>query len=173
MNHHQRAQTLPELLITLSVLAILLAFVTPSVSSMLQRNRHVSEINQLHSSINYARGMAIRTGTMISICSGENTCVDSRRWQGKLLIFIDIDGNGSFNNRDLLLKVVDIDPRHSWEWTNFRRRSYLSFRPNGMTHSLNGTFTLCDGDSAIRGIVINITGRAKSSDQADPQRCGG
>ncbi|WP_134678122.1 GspH/FimT family pseudopilin [Ectopseudomonas khazarica] len=167
----QRAQTLPELLITLSVLAGVLGLITPALSTMLQNSRHTSEINQLHSSINYARAMAIRTGTMVSICSGDDRCAGTRRWRGKLLIFVDANQSGTLDGDEQLLKVMDIDPRHSWDWANFRQRTYLSLRPNGMTHSLNGTFTLCDGDLAIRGIVINITGRAKASERADPDRC--
>ena len=171
MSRLQRAHSLAELLITVCILSIVAASTAPALGTMLQNSRYTSEINQLHSSLNYARAMAIRTGTVVSICSGNNRCADTRRWRGKLLIFVDTNRSGTFDSDEQLLKVTDIDPRLSWEWTNFRQRAYLSFRPNGMTHSLNGTFTLCDGDLAIRGIVINITGRAKAHEQLNPDKC--
>lgn len=170
---YQRAHTLPELLTTLSILGIVLGLVTPAAGAWLQKSRQTSEINQMHSNLNYARGMAIQRQTMVSICSGDKACEDSRRWQGKILIFIDNNRNGALDEDDQLLKIVDINPRHSWNWTNFRQRSYMSFRPDGMTHSLNGTFTLCDKELAIRGIVINITGRAMPSEKPDADKCKG
>ena len=169
----QRAHTLPELLIILSILAILPGFVTPAVSALLQKSRHISEINQMHATLNYARGMAIRTHTMVSLCAGDRTCEDSRRWQGKILIFIDSNRNGALDADEQLLKVVDIDPRHSWHWTNFRQKTHMSFKPNGMTHSLNGTFTLCEKNLAIRSVVINITGRTMLNSLQDHERCQG
>lgn len=172
-NQNQHAQTLPELLVTLSILAILIGFVTPAVGSLLQKNRHISEINQLHASLNFARSMAIQTRTMVSLCAGEQSCEGSRNWQGRILIFIDKNRNGVLDDNEQLLKAVDINPRHRWHWSNFRQQPYMSFRPDGMTHSLNGTFTLCDQQLAIRGLVINITGRAITSQQADPDKCQG
>ncbi|MDH1443707.1 GspH/FimT family pseudopilin [Pseudomonas sp. GD03721] len=172
-HHHQHAQTLPELLITLSILTIVIGFVTPAVGSLLQKNRHTSEINQLHASLNFARSMAIQTRTMVSLCAGDHSCEDSRNWQGRILIFVDKNRNGALDDDEQLLKAMDINPRHRWHWSNFRQQTYMSFRPDGMTHSLNGTFTLCDQQLAIKGLVINITGRAITSQQADPDKCQG
>lgn len=172
-HQRQRAKTVPELLTALTILVILIGFVTPAVGSLLQKNRHNSEVNQLHASLNFARNVAIQSGMTVSLCAGDHFCGGSRSWQGKIMIFVDNNRNGDLDNDEQLLKVVDMDPRHRWQWSNFRQQPYMSFRPDGMTHSLNGTFTLCDQHLAIRGIVINITGRAMTSQQADPERCQG
>ncbi|PKQ42853.1 hypothetical protein CXP40_04595 [Pseudomonas sp. YY-1] len=169
----QNAFTLPETLIALTISAIVLAFATPALSALLQQNRHTTEINQMHASLNYARGQAIQTRTMVSLCAGDDNCRDSRAWHGRILIFLDANRNGQFDEDEQLLKIVDIDPRHRWNWTNFRQKSHMSFRPDGTTHSLNGTFTLCDKGIAIRGVVINITGRTMVNKSPDNDRCRG
>lgn len=169
----QHAFTLPETLIVLAIIAIVLGFATPAFSALLQQNRYTTEINQMHASLNYARGQAIQTRTMVSLCAGDDNCRDSRTWHGRILIFLDANRNGKLDETEQLLKIVDIDPRHSWSWTNFRQKSHMSFRPDGMTHSLNGTFTLCDKGLAIRGVVINITGRTMINKSPDNDRCRG
>ncbi|QNH00440.1 GspH/FimT family pseudopilin [Pseudomonas sediminis] len=169
----QNAFTLPETLIALTIAAIVLAFATPALSALLQQDRHTTEINQMHASLNYARGQAIQTRTMVSLCAGDDNCRDSRAWHGRILIFLDANRNGQLDEDEQLLKIVDIHPRHRWNWANFRQKSHMSFRPDGTTHSLNGTFTLCDKGIAIRGVVINITGRTMVNKSPDNDRCRG
>lgn len=169
----QQAFTLPETLTALAIAAIVLGFATPALSALLRQNRYTTEINQMHASLNYAREQAIKTRTMVSLCAGDDSCQDSRTWHGRILIFLDANRNGKMDDTEQLLRVVDIDPRHSWNWTNFRQKSHMSFRPDGMTHSLNGTFTLCDRGIAIRSIVINITGRTMINNSPDNDRCRG
>lgn len=167
----QHAFTFPEILVVMAIAAIVLGFATPALSALLQQNRYSIEINQMHANLNYARGQAIQTRTMVSLCAGDHICRDSRTWHGRVLIFVDANRNGKLDDTEQLLRVVDIDPRHSWNWTNFRQKSHMSFRPDGMTHSLNGTFTLCEKGLAIRGIVINITGRTMVNKSPDNERC--
>lgn len=169
--HYQRAFNLAELLIALSIAALVLGFVTPTVGGLLQKSRNTSEINQMHASLNYARGQAIHTRTMVSICAGDESCHASRIWQGRILIFFDSNRNGKLDDHERLLKALDINPHLHWHWSNFRQQPHMSFRPDGMTHSLNGTFTLCENNLAIRAVVINITGRAMLSAQQDHERC--
>ena len=168
-----RAFTLPELLITLSVLGIILGFAVPSLHTLLQDSRRSSERHLMHASLNYARGMALQTQSVVSLCSGQSSCNDSRHWRERILIFVDRNGNGLLDEDEQLLKVVDIDPRHRWHWSNFRQQPHMSFSANGMTDSLNGTFTLCDEEQATHAIVINITGRARYSAELDHERCRG
>lgn len=70
--------TLLELMITLSVLAILTAIAYPGMRDFLKRNRVISVSNSLQSDLQLARGEAAATRSYVSICpvsaTGTNTC---------------------------------------------------------------------------------------------------
>ena len=82
-------------------------------------------------------------------------------WSGQLLIFDDLDANGTIGEGDLTLRTTAVTAGHSWKWRNFRQQRHMTFKPDGTTHSLNGTFILCRQEMPVRKIVINITGRTR------------
>ena len=167
----QRAYSLLELLTTLSLLALLLGLVSPSLAALLQQNRQTDSINQMHANLNFAREKAISSSSVISLCAGSSTCNDTQIWEGNILIFQDSNRNGQLDQGDTLLRVATMDARHRWIWTNFRQKKHMAFKSNGTTDSLNGTFTLCESTQAAHSIVINITGRAKLEIPANSDKC--
>lgn len=167
----QQGLTLPELLISLSLAAILLAGAAPAFSNLLQSSRNSAHTNELHSAVNFARAQAIQTRRSVSICSGTDQCRNSRRWQQQLLIFIDHNRDGQLDAGEQLLRTTELSGDVHWYWSNFRQRSHLTFKPDGTTHSLNGTFTLCRQQNAQRSIVINITGRSMSTTPSNALAC--
>lgn len=168
---HQRAYSLLELLTTLGVMTLLMGLAAPSLTSQLQQSRQMDTINQMHAHLNYAREKATSSRSVISLCTGRNTCEDTRTWQEQMLIFQDSNRNGQLDQDETLLKVTSINANHRWVWTNFRQQKHMAFKPNGATDSLNGTFTLCETNQAIRSIVINITGRVKLETPTNSDRC--
>lgn len=74
----QSGFTLLELMITLSVLAILTAIAYPSLRDFLKRNRVISVSNSIQSDLQLARGEAAATRKYVSICplsaAGSTTC---------------------------------------------------------------------------------------------------
>jgi type IV fimbrial biogenesis protein FimT len=168
---NQRAYSLLELLTTLCVMALVLGFASPSLATLLQQNRQTDSINQMHAHLNYAREKAISSRSVVSLCTGSNTCEDTRIWAKHILVFQDSNRNGQLDQGETLLKVATIDASHRWNWTNFRQQKHMAFKPNGTTDSLNGTFTLCETSRAIRTVVINITGRAKLETPVNSDKC--
>lgn len=59
--------TMIELLITITVLAIVLAFAVPSFQTMVENNRVTSQANLLLSAVNLARTEAVKRGTLVSL----------------------------------------------------------------------------------------------------------
>lgn len=88
-----------------------------------------------------------------------------------MLVFQDNNRNGKLDQGETVLKVATIDASHHWIWTNFRQKNHMAFKQNGTTDSLNGTFTLCESNRAIRTVVINITGRVKLETPTNSDKC--
>ncbi|MGK9065742.1 GspH/FimT family pseudopilin [Stutzerimonas chloritidismutans] len=161
MPNQDQGFTLVELLITLTVLAVLLSIAIPTFNSSLESVRQRTLVNQLLADLNFARNRAITTRQPVSICAGAAGCDDQAMWSGHVLIFDDVDGNGAIDESDSTLRTTAVTASHSWKWRNFRQQRYMTFKPDGTTHSLNGTFILCRQNTPLKKIVINLTGRAR------------
>ncbi|MBS68397.1 MAG: prepilin-type cleavage/methylation domain-containing protein [Pseudomonas sp.] len=162
MPNQNQGFTLIELLLTLVVLSIALALAIPSFTAALDSVRQRTQVNQLLADLNFARSRAITSRRPVSICAGASGCDGLKDWGGQILIFDDTDGDGAFTaTDDVPLRVTSISANHSWRWRNFRQQRHMTFKPDGTTHSLNGSFILCRQEVALRKIVINITGRTR------------
>lgn len=163
--------TLVELLITLSVLAVVLAMAIPSFGSAINSVQQRTQINQLMTDLNFARGRAITSRRPVSICAGHENCNGARSWSGQIMLFEDLNGNGKLDAEDTLLRISTVNTSHDWTWRNFRQQRHMTFKPDGTTHSLNGTFILCSQRVALKTIVINVTGRARLGTPTADDRC--
>jgi type IV fimbrial biogenesis protein FimT len=72
MKRRNRGFTLVELMVAISVLAVLTAIAVPSFTNMINRNRLASQSNELLSAIQYARMEAIRTSTKVTFCGTDS-----------------------------------------------------------------------------------------------------
>jgi len=59
--------TLIELMVTVAVLAIIVAFATPSFQTVIENNRLATESNRLFSAMSFARSEAVRVGDEVSL----------------------------------------------------------------------------------------------------------
>lgn len=73
MNIRHQGFTLPELLITIAVSAVLASLAMPSLSAMVERNRISTTTNQLVSSLLLMRSEAAKRGFDVSICAVDDT----------------------------------------------------------------------------------------------------
>jgi type IV fimbrial biogenesis protein FimT len=73
MPHRTPGFSLLELMITITVMAILLAIAVPSFRDVIHRNQVSSASNAVLASLNYARSEAITRGQLVSICPGDAT----------------------------------------------------------------------------------------------------
>jgi type IV fimbrial biogenesis protein FimT len=85
-----RGFTLIELMVTMTVLAILLSIAAPSFARLMAANRLTTETNELIGSLNLARGEAVRRAQPVSIAasSAANYAIG---WK----IFPDSNGDGA------------------------------------------------------------------------------
>lgn len=171
MSNRDQGFTLVELLITISILAIVLTMAIPTFSTVTDSIRQRTQVNQLLADLNFARSRAITSRRTVSLCAGQTSCDGVARWKNQIIIFEDVNANGALDNNELPVRVSTLAGSHEWNWGNFRNQRHMSFKPDGTTHSLNGTFTLCRKNQALRKIVINITGRTRLDSPTDNERC--
>ncbi len=177
--------TLTELMVTLAILAVLMAIAAPNFQSFLVRNRLVTGANSLLSAMTLARAESLKQGTRVSVCKTDDATVTNPvcstgagNWSQGWIVFIDtssVGGNkGIIDGADVRLRVfAPVELGRLQAGANFFRA--IVFRPNGETEGINnsggvalgnGTFTLCavNGSGSVLGpgreIIINLTGRA-------------
>ena len=75
----QRGFTIIELMMTVTVLALLLGIAVPSFMETVRNNRIISQNNELISSLNLARSEALKRGGSVSVCASADqaTCSGS------------------------------------------------------------------------------------------------
>ncbi|TBU92957.1 GspH/FimT family pseudopilin [Phytopseudomonas dryadis] len=166
----QKALSLVELLVVVILLAVFLAIATPSFSSYLQRTQQTTHLDEMLAALHFSRSEAVSRRVTVSLCDGIEDC-GTRRWKTQLIVFTDANQNGRFDADEVLLRTLQIAPPYSWNWSNFRSQNHISFKSNGMTYSLNGTFTLCREATAVRSIVINVAGRTRLDTPSGDSNC--
>jgi type IV fimbrial biogenesis protein FimT len=87
----QKAFTLIELMVTVSILAIVMALAIPSFKSSVANNRSVGAGSELVTALNFARTEAIRRGAYVSICASSDgaACLAADNWKKGWLVFVD------------------------------------------------------------------------------------
>ncbi len=88
--------TIIELLVTISIGAILATMAVPSFLTMLENNRASSQVRDLISAFNLARGEAVTRGNAVSVCTSVNgtACVAAGNWENGWIVFSDLDADG-------------------------------------------------------------------------------
>ncbi|MBK1640455.1 hypothetical protein CKO12_00870 [Chromatium okenii] len=103
--------SLIEVMITLSIAAILMSVAIPSFQTFTRTNRIAAITNQLSSSLQYARSEAMTRGKTVTVCKSNDvsdstpTCVTSASWQDGWMVFVDNNGDGAFDSGDIPLRV--------------------------------------------------------------------
>ena len=156
--------TLIELMITLAIAAVLMTLVAPSFQSTIRNNRTVTNANNLLASLNIARSEAIKRGVQVTIKRKGST---SKNWDAGWDIFTDIDGDGTVDTEDEILKTASALTDSYTLRANTPYADWIAYKPDGLAIASGGnagTFRLCDdtADKNIsRAIIINLTGRAR------------
>ena len=95
--HTQQGFTLYELLITVAVMATILAFGIPNLAEFRQNSRMTATANDLHAAFHMARSEAARSKSNITICAsadpfGANSTCDGT-WDQGYIVFVDGDAD--------------------------------------------------------------------------------
>lgn len=154
-----------ELMITLSIAAILATIAVPSYQSMMVQSRLSTQSNEFLTALHYTRSEAIKRGMRVTMCksSSDTDCTSGSNWQDGWIVYSDGGTAGIRDGTDQILRTFPglkgsaLNGGGSFSNSITYRPSGSSFG-NGNGGLSNGTFTLCNSTKGRR-IIINSTGR--------------
>jgi len=168
---HRRARrtagfTLIEMLLVLSLLAILLALAVPAFGSALRSRRLDAAADALAGDIRLARSTATRLSRPVDICAhdGAGRCATPADWSRGWLVFIDRTADHRPGPGDALVVQRGAPTGVVVRLRNGARADRLSFRPNGMLASGVGGSLLLQAAGApqdTRTLTLNAIGRVR------------
>lgn len=158
--------TLLELMITVTILAIVAALAAPPFVTMFRTHRAKSVANELLAALNLARSEAARRGQAVSVCKSRDgsSCGGSgTQWDNGWMVFVNENAatEGSPAVRDsgeLILQVRQNLPAGVTLRPNSNFTNYLTYSRTGRANQI-GTFAVCvDSDETkAQAIVVNWT----------------
>lgn len=160
--------TLIEMMVTLTLLAILIALVTPSFRGLLADNRATAQANALVGSLMLARSEAIKRNAPVVLCrSNDGASCAGSEWEDGWLIWADTDGDGSLDADETLQVQQPLQGRFDLSATG----AAITYRPDGSIAGAADAFELvpAGGDTAHgRCVEIEVTGRPRVTKGACP-----
>ncbi|MDJ0698254.1 MAG: GspH/FimT family pseudopilin [Woeseiaceae bacterium] len=170
MPGNERAYSLYELLLTLTIATIVLTIGLPSFSGTIARQRQRVEIDALFHAIHLARKESIMRRRVVSLCPSADgkRCNPGRDWSDGWLMFDNRDADEPPQVDDgepvLTQHTVDRAVRVTANRRGFTLRATVK-------RATNGTFVVCDRAGRIRpkALVVSYTGRPRV---ASKQRSG-
>ena len=162
--------TLPELLVTLTVVSTLSIGATNSLTWLIQENRMVAEINRFVTVLHLARSESVKQASRVVLCpsaDGEN-CGTSREWNSGWILF---QSNDREHDPDELLIQHGSSLQTGIELHASNHRKRIVYQQDGSSGGSNSSFTFCDsrGKAKPRVICLSNTGRPRLS----RTRCNG
>jgi type IV fimbrial biogenesis protein FimT len=174
--------TLVELLVAVSIAAILLAVGIPSFRSAIASNRLTSTTNDLVGSLAQARSEAIRRGVRVTVCKSNaagTDCDSTRTWAQGWISFVDTTRTAGttaakVDTGEVILAVTQRDASSILVVPQTSVAQFVSFSSDGTARVMAGTMQagtlrLCEPSSALtnanraRDIEISSVGRLSTT----------
>lgn len=171
MRAWRRGVTLIELLITISIMAVLAAVAAPSLQGFINSSRAVSLTNELVASLNFARSEAVKRGVQVTLCKTADpdaaapTCTIAGNWETGWLAFTDSGILGTVDGTDTRLRVKQPTGGSGTITGGSNFANFVAYLPSGVSQGngglATGTLTVCVG-GIRRGVIISSTGRIRT-----------
>ena len=156
--------TLLELMITLTVAAILTVIALPSFRTYVLNVRRDSLVDSLVASLNYTRNQALNLDQNTSLCAGVSApaCSTSTWIQGWVVVTAPANASTVLLTTHTIPASSTVPELHALNET-----SNFTFNGNGLVSSLTApeTLVVCDsrGASSARAVEINVAGYIQAS----------
>ncbi|CAP51017.1 prepilin-type N-terminal cleavage/methylation domain-containing protein [Xanthomonas campestris pv. campestris] len=155
---HRGGFTLIELMVTVAVLAIVLAVAVPAFGTLIRSSRLTSNANEVVAALQLARSEAVRQNSLVAVCRSDNgsTCATGGAWNQFITVVV---RSGQVLRVNQVRSGTIVDGSPSLNALNDR----ISFSPDGLARAssgspLNGKLSVClatsSPDQNNRTIVI-------------------
>jgi len=166
----QNGFTLFELLVAMTIAALLITIGVPNMRAMIMDNRIISEANHFVATINAARSSAVRYQRPAIVCSTSNfsattpTCSGSTDWSDGWIVWVDKDMDGNTTADEVVVVAPPVSGSVSMNSGTANRFSYDS---RGFGTATGDTINFCDDRSGETGraIRVNAAGRVNIAAQ--------
>ena len=164
--------TLIELMVSVSILALLSIIALPTFNHLIIQTRVDSEITQLHRLLLTARNFSINSSFIVTVCPLDNTNVCTTNWQNEISVFTDFDSDKVYEpllDEKIIRVKKAIKIGDTLEYGI--GRNGVIYAPTGRLAGWgsNGTFKYCPENESeySRGIRIAVSGRLYLSTDFD------
>lgn len=160
--------TLVELLVSLTILAVLTAIALPNMNEYLIKTRVDNEISALHRLLLTARNTAVNSGKNVTICplSVFNVCTDN--WEDEISVFTNTTNNTTFTSASE--QIIKVKAKLSTgDSLKFNQASIVYSATGALVGGVNSEFIYCPAEDTdlARGINISLSGRIYASQDTD------
>jgi type IV fimbrial biogenesis protein FimT len=158
---NEQGITFIELMVTLSVIALLYALCIPNLQDVLMKQERERTLDTLQIALDYAQTEVLKQGVSLVLCGSSNgkTCNKDKLWS-----------NLSWTKQIIILREWDqkilhtLPPIHygTLRYTGFPNNTHILFHPNQSTNTPNGTFIYCPKNKKskeARTLILNDAGR--------------
>jgi len=181
--HRHRGVTLLELLVVMSITALLLGFGVPSFISTVRSSQMSSSVNSFLSDMRYARSMAVRRSASVVMCrvnklddeanpvcnTGKTLDVDGDGlddgWAGGWFVFEDVNGDSALNAGETVLRLQSKSSAIGSIMGSSSNNKF-SFTATGRLRNVSNATTLTFGGPAYsnaqqRVVCVSMSGHVR------------
>lgn len=153
--------SLIELMVCLSVLAILITFAVPSANQLIRENTRIAATNGYFGLFAFARYKAAISRKATTLCPLDDTGTCHDAWNQPVSVFPDNDRDGKPDN-GTVWRVLASPPKAFRVFSRTGGKGYFRFYPTGETHGLPGSLVICPvrpGNHSPSYLAVNRGGR--------------
>lgn len=159
--------TLAEMLIVVTIMAIIMALAIPSFNKSIRENRVLTAANAFASAIATARAEAVRRGKMVSVCPSADGAACGSNWSLGWIVYVEKDTVVAGGAPDVGTVLVTGDALKAVVATKTAgANNWIRFSSRGLTEELT-TLQIkpetCNAGYSFQELTISIVGRAAFS----------
>ncbi len=174
----QRGFTIIELMIGISLIAIMMTLAIPAFNGFTDRNRTVASANSFLNALSIARSEAVKRNRNVKVCGkpvAQAACNATGNWEQGWSVFVDADNDNVVDAGEEILVDNGLANGFTLREPSADYGDVITFRPTGETvegAAAQATFRLCrpDGDTT-QSRTINLTPTGRSNVTATTAAC--
>ena len=155
-----KAYTLLELLLVLTVVAILTVAGVYGWRAWAKGQEQQRVVSRLLQGLNFARQAAMTYRQPVTLCAAASAMACGDQWSQGVLIFLDPHHLSQPEPSTLLMQLPPL-AKQSLMWRGWLGHAVVRFEPDGMPHGYHGSFYFGPPGKEQPLLIINVVGRVR------------